>query len=264
MTLETPEADAWAYVLGSLVGLLLWAIIFVLRPDLRRRMLWVSLLLLPLAPIGESFFLLDYWRPPLILPIWYHGMAYGGLADLLFVFALGGIASAAYPVVTHQVARRGVWPHRQWLGLVFIAVMVGCLYFLSFAVNSILTSMLGFLLTALILCAFRPDLWPSALVSGTVSALTLTTVEAAFSLLAPQFLNRYWLLYHTRWGIVIAGHVPLTEVLWGAAFGAAIGPLYDACVGSAVGRSLHYQNTISDQSSGGRGRKQLTERLPLI
>src|SRR6516225_7258785 len=123
---ETPDVDAWGYVFGTLMGLLLWGIIFLLRPDLRRRMLWVSLLLVPLAPIGESFFLLDYWRPPLILPIWYHGMAYGGLADFLFIFALGGIATAAYPVVTHRVVCRAVWPRRWWLGVVFIVIMVGC------------------------------------------------------------------------------------------------------------------------------------------
>ncbi|MFI4927147.1 MAG: hypothetical protein ACHP7E_05595 [Burkholderiales bacterium] len=243
---ETPARDAWGYVLGSLAGCLLWGLIFRLRPDLRRRMLWVSLLLLPLAPLGESFFLLDYWRPPLILPIWYHGMAYGGLADLLFVFALGGIATAAYPVVTHRVARRAMWPRRWWLSLAFIVIMAGCLYFLSFAVNSIFASMLGLLLTAVILCAFRPDLWPSALISGGVSALALTAVEATFSLLAPQFLRRYWLLYHTPWGILIAGHVPLTEMLWGAAFGAAIGPLYDACVGSDPARPLRSPGAATD------------------
>jgi hypothetical protein len=229
---ETSEGDAWAYVFGSLVGLALWGFVFLLRPDLRQRMLWVSLLLVPLAPIGESFFLLDYWKPPLILPIWYHGMAYGGLADFVFVFALGGIATAAYPVVTHRVARRAVWPCRRWLGVVFVLIMAGCLYFLSFAVNSILTSTLGFFLTAITVCVFRPDLWRSALISGTVSALALTTVEGTFSLLAPRFLQRYWLLYHPPWGVVVAGHIPLTETLWGAAFGAAIGPLYDACVGS--------------------------------
>jgi hypothetical protein len=235
---ETSAYDAWAYVFATLIGIMIWAAIFLLRPDLRRRMLWVSLLLLPLAPIGESFFLLDYWRPPLILPIWYQGMAYGGLADFPFVFALGGIATASYPVVTRRLAQASVMPRRRWLGVVFVVIMVACMYFLSFAVNSILASTLGFLLTALFLCVFRRDLWPSALISAAACALTMTMVEAAFSLLAPQFLRHYWLLFHTPWGILIAGHVPLTEVMWGAAFGAAIGPLYDGCVGGDLGRPL--------------------------
>jgi hypothetical protein len=236
MLRETSTVDAWAYLVGSLVGLLLWGIFFFLRPDLRRRMLWVSFLLVPLGSIGERFFLVDYWRPPLILPIWYQGIAYGGLADLVFAFAAGGIATAAYPVVTRRVARRAMWPSRRWLGFVFIGIMAGCIFFLPSAVNSVLASILAFLLTAAVVCSVRPDLWLPALISGGVSALTLATVEAVFSLIAPQHLQRYWLLYNTSWGIVIAGHVPLIEVLWAAAFGVAVGPLYDACLGNDFGR----------------------------
>jgi hypothetical protein len=54
------------------------------------------------------------------------------------------------------------------------------------------------------------------------------------SLFAPRFISQYWLLYHSAFGILIAGRVPLTEALWSFAFGAAVGPLYDACVGAAT------------------------------
>jgi hypothetical protein len=244
MVPETSIVDAWAYLVGCLVGLLLWVIIFCLRPDLRRRMLWVSFLLMPLGPIGERFFLVDYWRPPLILPIWYQGIEYGGLADLIFAFAAGGIAATAYPVVTRQLARRAMRATRRWLGFVFVGIMAGCIFFLPSAINSVVASILAFLLTAAVVCSVRPDLWLPALISGEVSALTLATVEAVMSLVAPQHLQRYWLLYNTRWGIVIAGHVPLIEVVWAAAFGVAVGPLYDACLGNDFGRQVPSRGQI--------------------
>ncbi len=233
---ETPQLDAWGYVGGSLLGALLWLAIFLRRRDLRRRMLWVSLLLLPMAPLGESFFLLDYWNPPLILPIWYGGYEYGGLADFLFAFALGGIATAAYPALTRRAARAGARSRKRWLALAFVVLTVGSVYLLTQLgpVNSIFSSMLGFALTALLVWAVRPDLVRASLVSGLASALTLVSVEAVCSLFAPLFISRYWLLYHSAFGILIAGRVPLTEALWSFAFGAAVGPLYDACVGAAT------------------------------
>jgi hypothetical protein len=236
---ETPQLDAWGYLIGSLAGILLWLAICLCRPDLRRRMLWVSLLLLPMAPLGESFFLLDYWRPPLLLPIWYGGYEYGGLADFLFAFAMGGIAAAAYPLVARRPTVARVRPQRRWLAGAFAVLTVGSVFLLTQlgTVNSILSSMLGFLLTGLLVCALRPDLAPAALVSGVVSALTLVSVEIVCSFVAPEFISRYWLLYHTPFGILIAGRVPLTEALWGTAFGVAVGPLYDACTGASVGAS---------------------------
>jgi len=233
---ETPLIDAWAYLAGSLLGVALWAAIFARRRDLRRRMLWVSLLLLPMAPLGESFFALDYWRPPLLLPIWYGGYEYGGLADFFFAFALGGIATAAYPLATRRAAPPGARPRRRWLALVFVGATIGSVFLLTQLgpVNSIFSCTLGFLLTAAAVCAVRRDLVAPALVSALASSATLVGVEALGSLLAPHFLAHSWLLLGTPWGILLFGRVPLTEALWGAAFGAAIGPLYDACTGAAA------------------------------
>jgi hypothetical protein len=233
---ETAQLDAWGYVVGSLLGVLLWLAIYLGRRDLRRRMLWVSLLLLPMAPLGESFFLLDYWRPPLILPIWYGGYEYGGLADFLFAFALGGIATAAYPLITGRAARLGMHARKRWLALGFAVLMIGCVFLLSQlgTVNSIFSSLLGFILTALLVCVVRPDLVRASLVSGALTSITLVSVEAACSLVVPDFLTRYWLLSHSAFGLLIAGRVPLTEAVWSFAFGAAVGPLYDACVGAAA------------------------------
>jgi hypothetical protein len=238
---ETPLLDAWAYLIGSLLGVAIWLAIFVRRRDLRRRMLWVSLLLLPMAPLGESYFLLDYWRPPLLLPLWYGGYEYGGLADFLFAFALGGIAVAAHPLVARRAAPPpGIRPRRRWLALVFASAMIATIYLLTDRgpVNSIFASMLGFLLTAAAICAARPDLIAASLVAAGVASLTLVGVEAIGSLMAPQFLSRYWLLAGGPWGVLIAGRVPLTEALWGAAFGAAVGPLYDACTGTGTSRAV--------------------------
>ena len=56
----------YSYLGYSLIFLLVWAIFYILRPDLRRRMLIFSLIIMPLGPLSEFWFLKDYWRRPTI------------------------------------------------------------------------------------------------------------------------------------------------------------------------------------------------------
>jgi len=56
----------YSYLGYSLIFLLLWAVFYILRPDLRRRMLIFSLIIMPLGPLSEFWFLKDYWRRPTI------------------------------------------------------------------------------------------------------------------------------------------------------------------------------------------------------
>jgi hypothetical protein len=55
----------YSYLVYSLIFLLVWVVLYILRPDLRRRMLIFSLIM-PLGPLSEFWFLRDYWRRPTI------------------------------------------------------------------------------------------------------------------------------------------------------------------------------------------------------
>ena len=55
----------YAYLLGTLGFLLIWIVLFLNRRDLRRKMLTMSLLIAPIGPFSELFYLRDYWRPQL-------------------------------------------------------------------------------------------------------------------------------------------------------------------------------------------------------
>lgn len=52
----------YSYIGYSLIFILVWAVFYILRPDLRRRML----IFMPLGPLSEFWFLRDYWRRPTI------------------------------------------------------------------------------------------------------------------------------------------------------------------------------------------------------
>ena len=79
----------YSYLGYSLTFLLLWAVFYILRPDLIRRMLIFSLITLPLGPLSEFWFLKDYRRLPTITgyPI--------SIEDAIFAFAIVTVKSDA-------------------------------------------------------------------------------------------------------------------------------------------------------------------------
>ena len=236
MFVETVDVDRWSYVVGIGILLSIWGVFYYQRSDLRRRMLVVSLGLMPASFLGQYFFLKDYWNPPAIGRLDLLGANLGSIIDPLFAFAMAGIAVAAFPVLMKRHKRYSVsskYKAPLWFGLAFIASEGGCVITLTrvMHVNSILSSMLGFVLCAGVVVLVRRDLLGPSLVSGVASALALGGAEFLLSFVVPLYLSRYWLLYHTGLGLLVLDRVPLTEVLWGLCFGLAIGPLYDAMTG---------------------------------
>ena len=71
----------YSYLGYSLIFLLVWGVFYTLRSDLRRRTLIFSLIVMPLGPLSEFWFLKDYWKRPTItgLPI--------SIEDAIFSFA---------------------------------------------------------------------------------------------------------------------------------------------------------------------------------
>lgn len=80
----------YAFIIGNLLFLLVWIILFTIRPYLRKEMLIMSLIVAPMGPISEIFYLRDYWRPET-----FNGLLIG-VEDLLFGFTIGGITAVIY------------------------------------------------------------------------------------------------------------------------------------------------------------------------
>jgi hypothetical protein len=77
-----------AYLFYDALFLAVWIALFVLRNDLRVPMIIYSLLVAPLGPGSEAWYLRDYWKPLTITG------TDVGIEDVLFAFAIGGIALA--------------------------------------------------------------------------------------------------------------------------------------------------------------------------
>lgn len=226
----------YAYLIGSLVFLAVWALLFWKARPFRREMVILSLITAVFGPISEFWYFRDYWRPELLIKF-----PLGGFEDLLFGFAIGGIGAVVYEAIfINRIClcqRKRL--KKEWFLLVFGLILGITMIVLSnlLGINSIYASSLGMLLAAAIMLYFRPDLLPNAVGSGVLVALIMFTIYITPQILFPQvhqWMAKVWKLYGTRQGILILGHVPLTEMVWGFSWGLVWGPIYEFMVGARV------------------------------
>src|ERR1043165_2647321 len=153
----------YSYLGYSLIFVFIWILFYVLRPDLRRRMFVFSIVITPLGPLSEIWFLKDYWRRDTILgyPI--------GIEDAIFSFAIAGIAYGIYKIFFNRKAEKSSdRPAQAWLVFAFFVITILPLLVLTnlLGVNSIFSSALSFFLIAAVIWAFRSDLLQPSIVSG--------------------------------------------------------------------------------------------------
>lgn len=233
----------FAYLLYSLVFIAVWLALFAGRADLRQPMLIYSILIAPLGPASEAWYLRDYWKPQTIT-----GTAIG-LEDALFSFAIGGITLALYPVVSRTLLFKSERssPNPLVIGifaaLLFVALFIGTVWL---GVNSVIMSALAFLATAAVIVALRRDLLVTALASGIFSLALFVIVYQVMQIFYPNLLL-LWCTGCNPSGITLLG-INIEEYFWDASWGVLGGTLYPSVAGLAYGRmspSLSTQKSIA-------------------
>lgn len=179
-----------------------------------------------LGVFSEYFFFQDYWIPPLIFKIG----KFGGLEDFLFGFVAGGIGTAIYDVVFHKRLRKKNNPHYWIIPLILFSEFLSMLIF-SNHINSIYASAIGYILPAIIIVATRRDLFIETVFSALIVGGMLVFFESILLFFAPNYLPDYFLLHGK---VNLIGLAPITELIWGMAFGALIGTFYEFDLGEEI------------------------------
>ena len=231
----------YAYFITSLFFLTAWLLIFWRVKPLRKHMLILSLITAVFGPVSEIWYFADYWNPEIAFPL-----PVGGVEDLIFGFAIGGIGAFAYESLFINglcvcKPRKG----REWFFLVFIGVLGLAMLVLNnlLGLNSIFASSLGMIILAAVMLYLRRDLIIHALASGLLVAAIMFIIYYLGQSVFPGahgWMLRIWKLSDTSQGIILFRHIPWTEMLWGFSWGLVWGPLYEFLVGARtlkLGRS---------------------------
>ena len=225
----------YSYLGYSLIFLLVWAILFVLRPDLRRRMLIFSLIIAPLGPLSEIWFLKDYWRRATITGYLI------SIEDVMFSFAIGGITYSIYKVFFNMSAVESEdQPSRPWLIIAFAVLAMAPLLILTdlLHVNSIFSSTISFLIISVLIWVLRPDLFKPSIISGFLVLVLFFLVYKFIQVIFPSAIE-YWCMGCNPTGLRISG-LNIEELLWDFAWGLAGGTIYESIAGEYIRtRYLH-------------------------
>lgn len=215
--------DQLVYALLGLYMLLVWVLCFIVRPDARKHLLKAGCVGIILGPLAEVWYFHDYWRPPGIF-----SERFPFFEDVLVGFAIAGIAVVIADVIlgTRDAADGAHSTSLAWKKLIGFGVvgLLGLMLAAPLGVNSVVMSILSWILMALWMTARRPDLLKHVLVSALgCAAVALPAYYVLFGVLAPGYWDRYWFLAGGSLDLRLGTWMPLTELLWYVAWGAFAG-----------------------------------------
>jgi hypothetical protein len=205
---------AWAVWSGAF--LLPWLGLWLLAPASRSVMWRASLATTPFG-LTEPLFVPAYWNPPSLFDL---AQKTGfDLESLVFCFAIGGVGSVLYNVLTRRqpaiipVRERESDRHRRHRAALFVPIVtfVG-LYWLPW--NPIYPAIVAMATGGVATAACRPDLARKSLV---VFLGYYATFMAALLVFVPGYIERVWNLPQLT-GIRVFG-IPVEELLFGFTFG---------------------------------------------
>ena len=221
-----------AYLVGDLILLLFFGLLYFFRPEGREAMRWTGLGMAPAGPFSE-YWHRDYWQPLYLLE-WRYGPWRFGIEDLLFSFAFAGLSAGVFAWVNGEGRKGGarsgsLMAGRMALRVVLILVLLG----LGADVvgwNSIYASMVSFLLLSLLVLLRRPDLLLPGLAAGGIAALGMWVFYVAiFTQLSPGIFSQWWKLEGLS-GLMALG-VPVEEPAWAFFAGLFCGLLFPSLEG---------------------------------
>jgi hypothetical protein len=220
----------YTYIFLTLPFLIIWLIIYLRSKSTRNEQVLFSYAGAIVGPLSEIIYFRDYWLPKSALFINLGNFPLM-LEDILFGFAIGGIAAVIFEVVFRMRLKRLSFHSKHVVKGWAIVLLFGLALtiFLAIGLNSIFASALAFIITTLPILFYRKDLLLDAVGSGfCVMIVMFVCYYILFNLASnTEFLMKeQWLIYGTSLDLRFAG-IPLTEMAWGFTWGFLAGPLYE-------------------------------------
>ncbi len=209
---------------------IIWLVVFALLPRLRSVMLLTGLIVCPLVAV-DYFTTPSYWTPQTLgnIPV--------GVEAFIFTFFLAGIASVIYELIGGRLASsKRIKLHLDKTLLLLPGFMVALIAYVVSGLNIIFLIIFCLLAVCGSISLYQKGFFPHIVVSALIFGIFYFLAFSFWQVLAPQ--SYYWWNLGAVYGLSI-GRVPLGEVLFGFAFGAGVGPLYEFLIRKRPSVSSH-------------------------
>jgi hypothetical protein len=216
-----------AYLFATFLGGLVWLTFFGLRPDLRRVMLLMSAIGLPLA-LSDVFYVPQYWKPHTL------GNVPVGIEGFLFSFEAAGICAVIYAAVfgkrpagmdsSGSIASVGR-PHLSVRNIIPIVAPLPVSALVAIGLNTNLEwgLYMGLVIACLLTVVNRPDLLRAEVFGALAFLPVYTAALLIWVAVFPEVHSWFTLRHMPHWYFA---RVPVEEIAFGALFAAFWTGLY--------------------------------------
>jgi hypothetical protein len=215
------------YFVCGLILLAVWLVCWLVRKDLRKEILYGSLMSLPFG-VTEFFFVPEYWNPPALFDL-INRIGFG-IESFMFSFFGAGIATVVYEILFHKNLRKKLAHTKKTPLLIrFLPYWVFTLGFIAgeivFPTYSIFNLIISGFLTISTTALLRRDLIPQLAASGLIFAVLYFGLFTFYNQLFPDYISLVYTLPNLI-GIFVLG-IPIEEILFAISLGAAWSTMYE-------------------------------------
>jgi|GEM_PF-4357478 len=204
--------DRFIYSLLPIPFLILTIVIFIVRKDLRRRIIKVGLIGGVAGWAANIWYFIDYWRPPSLF-----GQTVFSIEDFVTGFALAAVGVTLWPLLTGHPYVKSVKGSKRkpllWFTLAGIAYFV--LLVNVFKVGSPVATLSLVLIPSIVMIVRKPRLLKQALVvGGILVVISFIDYFFLFHVFSTGYLQRYFLMTDRWYDPSILGFYPFLEAAW--------------------------------------------------
>ena len=220
----------YEYLIGDLIFLAIWMILYFIRNDLRREMLFSSLLSAPLG-LTEIFFIPWYWNPKTLFNL------VPGIESILFAFSVGGIAAVLYEIILNKHLRKAkdkrIETKKHYYTLICVCLVLFFLFSIIFKKDIMYSAIISMFLGAITIILTRSDLTKKTVIGGILFLMTYFVLFFIMNtFILTDFVAKTWNFEHLI-GITMLG-IPIEELLWAWSFGSLWAPIYEDVKGYTI------------------------------
>lgn len=213
----------FAFLFGNIIQLVIWLVLYYNRKDLRKQILFNSVLFGFFSLLSAYlWWTVDWWHPQNIT-----GTRIG-IEDFLIGFSSGGIAS----IIFEEIFKKNTYRIRKQHGsfklffvLIFITLLSISVSFWIFNFSSFVSFVITGILIGCLIIYERKDLAFDAFISGLLTTIAFLPFYYSIMATFPDWINQtyYW---SNLSGIKITG-IPIEEMVFYFLFGFCVGPSYE-------------------------------------
>lgn len=218
----------YVWLIWSLSFLLIWFLVFLLSKNLRKEMLWASVLTAPFG-LTEPLFVPGYWNPPSLFNL---AQKTGfDIESIIFTFAIGGLAAVLYNLIfkVKDISMSQMQRHHRRHRFHILALSLPVIVFpvLAFLTgwNHIYCGIVAMFSGGVAALLCRPDLKKKIWVGGFLFLGLYSVFFLSLILFFPDYVTNVWNFSQIS-GILILG-VPLEELLFAFTFGMLWSSFYE-------------------------------------